>query len=1395
MSNQFKSFDFLPEVFKTPTNEQFLGATLDVIAKQPDSARVEGYIGKRYGYSTSASGNHYVKESTTERQAYQLQPSVVLLNPENGKPKDFISYTGILDTLRIEGLPSDISHSKLFENEFYNWDSFTDYDKLANFSQYHWVPYGPASIPLTIDPVYSELTITIEKTSDGVFVNGEKYIEPVIYLVRNGKYVFNIVNSTNSKFYLQKAPGKNALSQYRDLINQGLVSNNNGITSGEIIFYAQEKTPIGMMQDELYYQFDDSDSYGVIKLIETPYSATYDVDTIIGRKNYISFNGVDFTNGLHISFGDNVQQDEYKNKSYYVDGVGSSIKLIPSEVYSTVTADTTVPDYITIHRASEDQNYWSRTNRWFHEDVLATTRKHLGYVSQLETNKPILALRPILEYRENLKLFNSGIKLYGTVDLLDDSYTSIFTQVEGKLISSIVIDGVVIVPGKTILFKNDSNPDIRNKVYKVYTAADDEGNPIVKLQSIIDVGSLGTVNVNDGTDYKGTSWVLSDGSWYQAQRKLYINQYPLFDVFNQNGVSFGDVNTYPDTTFNGTSLFAYETSIGPTDPILGFPIKYSSVENHGDIIFRSVYNTQTFSYTDDSDTINQNISSGYVHQYINGEVIKLVGWTKFSGESAQYQVFEFENDTSAVLSTFVCDVPLKDTKQIANIVVYLNDDILDETEYTVAVSGMNTTVTVSVQPNSRLVVTLISDYVSSKGYFEYPINLENNPLNETSGTLALGDIRKHYRSIFSNCPESSGSVFGVNNLHNIHNINQYGTSIIQSSASLVLPGIFLRSPQANMFNALHYNMEQYKNYKSLIIDLANKGDYTFEMSPADILDDIILSAAATKSTGTSFYWSDMLFNGTPYQVNTYKFNSTIYTVSLPLSDIWESSIDSSANFKAIGVYITDSNDNTRQLTKNVEYVIDLQSPSVTLSLEILEGSVITVKEYNKTYGSYCPNTPSKLGLYPKFAPEVLLLNQQTMPTYFIRGHDGSLTKLYGNYDTSTGRFDDIRDFVILEFEKRIFNNIKVSSSISLNLDDILPGQFRDTGYTWEQYLSLYQTEFLNWVGENSIDYKTQLFTSSNQYRYNYNQSSSRLDGEPFKQGHWKGIYRWYYDTETPDSTPWEMLGFTIKPLWWDKRYGLPPYTSGNTLMWGEIAKGYIWNDGSPYINERRKRDKLMECLPVDIEGKLLSPLQSIVGQYNKLTFQRDWSVGDCGPAESGFLNSSAWPFSVMKMFILTKPAKFFNLFADVDRYTYNESIGQFLFDSISRLSPNKIEVNGKQKPKHSYINWVVDFINSQGEDGTEFITQLLNNVDVRLTYNVGGFTSKNTTKFFIERATPNSRNNSLLIPDENYSIMLYNNPPKHLIQFSSVIVQKAKRGWVVWEIVKQSITLQLRCLS
>jgi hypothetical protein len=68
--------------------------------------------------------------------------------------------------------------------------------------------------------------------------------------------------------------------------------------------------------------------------------------------------------------------------------------------------------------------------------------------------------------------------------------------------------------------------------------------------------------------------------------------------------------------------------------------------------------------------------------------------------------------------------------------------------------------------------------------------------------------------------------------------------------------------------------------------------------------------------------------------------------------------------------------------------------------------------------------------------------------------------------------------VLLEYETRVYNNLKLSNVIPIELSVILPGFFRTTDYSYDEFLQIYSESFLNWVGENRINYKRQLFNSN-----------------------------------------------------------------------------------------------------------------------------------------------------------------------------------------------------------------------------------------------------------------------------------------------------------------------------
>jgi hypothetical protein len=946
-----------------------------------------------------------------------------------------------------------------------------------------------------------------------------------------------------------------------------------------------------------------------------------------------------------------------------------------------------------------------------------------------------------------------------------------------------------VFPGSRIIFSNDTDESTKHKVYVVDIVVTTlGGTPEIVLIEAEDtnVEVDQQVVITRGFNEQGKTFYFDGIKWLQSQQKVTVNQAPLFDVFDDNGISFSDSTVYNSTSFTGTTLFSY--GINPLtvdDPILGFPVRFTDVGNIGDLSFDVTINSDTFNYVRGIESITQQINTGYVHNYINRiDFTRELGWVTAVEDSVQYQEFNFKYSIAAPTTQFVCDIAALpevafDSKGWPRVKVYNNNRYLEPTDYTVELFDTATRITLNSAPveDTVIQVLLLSDQVSQNGFYQIPDNLNNNPFNADLTVADLGDIRNHYQDIFINAPNTTGDIFGSNNYRDCGDLTPYGTKIIQNSASMVLPGVFLRKTKYDLLNALMFNSNEYVKFKQLLVDTVQNTQFNIRNTPAEIVDESIEQIAASKSEISSFYWSDMLPNRSPLAVNTYNFNSNVDVTRYPLSKVYNFE---SANYDSVLVYLNRTVNNNlvqRQLLRNVDYTISADSPTVTVTLDLVPGDQVVVKEYNQTYGSFVPYTPSKLGLYDLYEPSVVLDSNYSTPTYFIKGHDGSFTKLYGTYVSETDTLFDFRDQALLEFEKRVYNNVKLSTEVPIKLYDVLPGFFRDSNYSYNEWLQMYSTNFLNWVGQNRIDYKTQFYNRNNEFTYNYTNSSNKLNNAQIQQGYWRGAYQYLYDTTTPNLTPWEMLAFANKPSWWETRYGPAPYTSDNLVLWGDLEAGRVYSaDGTSVIVPELARPGLTSIIPVNSSGNLLSPLNSIVGNYNPNTFQKDWKVGDDGPAELSYRRSSTYPFDVIKLFALTKPAEFYNLAVDLDNYKYNAEFNQYLVNDRTHLIINNVDIYGDGVAKTSYINWIVDYEKQFGVDATQEIKSVLNNLDVRLAYRLAGYSDKTLLKFYVEKGSPNTANASLLIPDESYQVILYDNQPFDKVVFSSIIIQKTVQG-------------------
>ena len=530
---------------------------------------------------------------------------------------------------------------------------------------------------------------------------------------------------------------------------------------------------------------------------------------------------------------------------------------------------------------------------------------------------------------------------------------------------------------------------------------------------------------------------------------------------------------------------------------------------------------------------------------------------------------------------------------------------------------------------------------------------------------------------------------------------------------------------------------------------------------AQLLDASMAQITAGRTNLNSFYWSDMVPSGSVFTSNSY----TVNAITTNKFNTVQTYNFTESNYLGLCVYV-----NNVILTRGYDYVVSTEGPTLTITGSLNVGDVVTINEYSDTAGNFVPNTPTKLGLYPKYEPRIFVDEDYVNPTLVIQGHDGSITVAFG----------DIRDQVLLEFEKRIFSNLKNDGNpVPLVAEDVIPGYFRKTDYTQDEINQILGENFLAWVGANKLDYTTQTYIADNEFTYNYSQAGNRLDNEPLL-GAWRGIYRYFYDTLTPNLTPWEMLGFSEMPTWWTDRYGPTPYTSDNLVLWGDLEAGLVADPIAPYVIPKYRRPGLTSVIPVDGQGELLPPFYSVMGPYNPQGFVKSWAVGDGGPVEASWWMSSSYPFAVMRLLILTRPAEFFSLFADRDLYRYSAEFDQYLYNGRYRIQPQNIQVYGNGVSKASYIDWIIDYNQQLGINSTDALTTDLANLDVRLCYRAASFVAKQNLSIYLEKGAPQSQNDSLLIPPESYNLLLYKNQPFNRIDYSAVIVEVVEGGYSVY---------------
>ena len=1398
-----RSVELLPNIFQTTPNKKFLEAIVDPLIQPGSLEKLSGYVGRKYGKTYNPS-EVYLDDQETLRSKYQLEPGVVIKH--DNKITNFYDYIDFKNQLKFFGNEVD-RDDRITADDHYAWAPPIDWDKFVNYREYYWLSDGP--LPVTVS---GNETTTIT-TKYNVRTNGQfEWIfnpdglkkNPNITLYRGKTYEFN-VNAPDDAFFIRTS----ALGGSIDNYNFGVL--NNGTNNGVVTFTVPFDAP-----DMLFYQSaTEPDRRGSFRIYDISATSTINVDdVIIGATQFTSSNGIVFTNGLKVKFSGTVTPAKYAENYWYVDGVGNSIRLLSiqelelpilnttnPEVLFDVDPFDTVPyddatsypaekDYITINRSSIDNNSWSRYNRWFHRSVIDYSNTINNQSSTF--SEDARAKRPIIEFQRDVQLYNHGSVAKQSVDLIDTVCTDVFSTIEGQ--ANYNIDNVDLFEGARVLFTNDTDTLVAGKIYTVkfittqtspiYSTSTsqvvvdgvqvDQVTGISRQISLIETEDSNPksgecVYVKRGKLQQGNMFHYNGTNWVMSQRKTAVQQAPLFDCFDSDGVSFADTSAYPASTFAGSKLISYIVSTSSViDTELGFKLSYLNIDNVGDIQFNFDFDNDTFSYqnTGTINTVVIEVNTGFYKFTVN--LIDSVfnnGWTKIDNNYIQPIVDSIAVTTAATAFPLSTCIWKEATRE--KFIVYVNGK-LKKTGWSVAANPINAnlrvlTFTTALAVDDTITLKVFTDATPDNGYYEVPMGLEKNPLNLDLATFTLGEITDHLGTIFEIDNRLTGVFPGNSNLKDIYNIEMFGRRFVKHSGLMSVAATLLCDKDLNIIKSLRYAKSEYTKFKNNLMQLAVELPY--DQEPVAFLDLIIEELSVGKSEFSSFFGSDMLGTGASTTIN-YTVEDTGITV-FALTNKFDLSTQTDI---AVYVYL-----NGVQLLHGVDYTFDSTFGFIKISKVLVEGNVIEIKEYISTAYNYIPPTPTKLGLYKRFVPEIYTDTTYKTPQVVIRGHDGSITMSYG----------DFRDNVLLEFELRVYNNLKLEYDESiLNIDQTFGNYFYPGLYNKSEVDALIREDYLNWISDTDIDTVNNIYFDANDsFTFTYSTMSDQTATAALP-GYWRGVYNWFYDTDAPHLRPWEMQGFTIKPTWWESEYGAAPYTAGNLLLWEDIRDGIIRQGNRQNLNgeARYARPTILSHLPVDASGILLSPLDSgIVSNFSLALANRPFVFGDSSPAETAWRKSSEYPFAIMIALSLLTPCNFitktFNRLA-----VKRNIIGQLVNSKTNKLLTTNdfaFTITTGSANLFGTVNYVVALLINQTKQPS-VIADKLGNIEVRLSNRLSGFVDKAQFSYVLDSRTPKSASSSIYVPPENFEVIFNVSSPVQSVVYSGVVIEKRAEGWKIY---------------
>ncbi|MDC1446344.1 hypothetical protein N8344_00065 [bacterium] len=535
-------------------------------------------------------------------------------------------------------------------------------------------------------------------------------------------------------------------------------------------------------------------------------------------------------------------------------------------------------------------------------------------------------------------------------------------------------------------------------------------------------------------------------------------------------------------------------------------------------------------------------------------------------------------------------------------------------------------------------------------------NVDNESFNNRE--LSYSVVYEHLVRMIETTDGLTGEPNGVNNFRNIGDnadklrFNNLGSIMVRNSIDIKKAYFSITRDDYDPIKSVEFLSTSYSNYKNKLVTvirdiLDDSGSET--KTTTEILEQAISEIALAKRSSISVFDGLSMLNfgeeTSHYTSATKDFDLNFADQEIPLSELNLSPVDEFINDN-LSVYING------KLQKHIQdYVVSFGSQVNFNNYAGQAGDVIEYRYYTTLSESFIPPSSTKLKINQLYNPEIVTDREYYPDLEMIRGHDGSLTPIWG----------DKTDAILLEFETLIYNRL-VSTATDNQIVAQQYGMYKDANddYSFSEKKYIQYPFFKKWMIRNNIDnLYNDTFDPDNPKTWNY-----RAINE-LSPGHWRGIMKYVYGTDNPVAEPWVTVGFSSKPQGFDMNNGIQ---YKNPSFWDDLKLSY--NKDWP--------------VPIDIDGKIKTMnelfFNSSISNSDVTYMDQDWEFGDGSPVEMAWRRSSEYAFVEFLSMILTKPFEVLDNYADeVDNIIaiHNQREGYLTNSIISQRNQYEFKLGSK----------------------------------------------------------------------------------------------------------------------